>query len=346
MASISHQTHNLNYRYLPHELKTRIHAVTTYRNGNAAWYVCRKYHISKASLMRWNKRYTGDKSSLMDRSRRPHTAHPNAHTIEELTWIRNLRRRNPHASCLEIYGKLRLRGYRRNPASLYRVMRKLGYIYQPKVKGTSKYVPKPYDTPSEIGKKWQIDVKYVPIRCLSKSLAPYTRYYQYTCIDEASRERYTYYYDSPNMHNTVDFIIRAIKYYGYKPEEIQTDNGSEFTWNKSNYHALHPMDRLCQKLKINHHKIRPRTPRHNGKVERSHRTDNERFYSHNIFFSLDDLRRKGAKYIRRYNDTPMRILHYKTPLEMRGELLPKSPGLRLVQLKNNSMRSKNKVSHH
>ena len=43
--------------YLPHELKTRIHAVETYRNGNSIEYVCRKYHISRTSLWRWNKKY-------------------------------------------------------------------------------------------------------------------------------------------------------------------------------------------------------------------------------------------------------------------------------------------------
>ena len=329
MKSISQ---NYNSRYLPHELKTRVHAVITYRNGNTAWYVCRKYHISKASLMRWNKRYTGDKSSLMDRSHRPLTPHPMTHTKEELTWIHNLHRRNPHASCLEIYGKLLNRGYSRNPASLYRVMRRLGYIPKSKIKGTSKYIPKPYDTPSEIGKKWQIDVKYVPAICLSKSLAPYTRYYQYTCIDEASRERFIFFYDEQTSRATVDFIIRCIRYYGYKPEEIQTDNGQEFTYNKSAIHRIHPIEKICDKLHINHHKIRPRTPRHNGKVERSHRTDNERFYSHNIFFSLDDLRKKGAKYLRSYNNTPMRALKYKTPAMVRVELEPKSPDLRIIHL--------------
>ena len=46
MTSISQN----NTRYLPHELKTRIHAVETYRNGNSIEYVCRKYHISRTSL--------------------------------------------------------------------------------------------------------------------------------------------------------------------------------------------------------------------------------------------------------------------------------------------------------
>lgn len=71
-------------RYLPHEITTREHAVKTYRSGNTISFVCRKYKISKASLMRWNKRYDGTKESLMDHSHRPHTPHPKQHTAEEL----------------------------------------------------------------------------------------------------------------------------------------------------------------------------------------------------------------------------------------------------------------------
>ena len=312
---------NNNSRYLPHEVKTRIYAVKLYRSGNSVRFVCRKYHISKPSLMRWNKRYNGSRESLLDRSHKPITPHPNAHTELELTWIKNLWRRNPNSSCLEIYGKLLLRGYKRSPNSLYRVMRRLGYIARPNIKGTSVYIPKPYNTPKEIGKKWQIDVKYVPRESLSKSLAPYTRYYQYTCIDEASRERFLYYYDEQTPIATVNFITRAISYFGYKPEEIQTDNGMEFTWNAERYKRVHPMDSFCHEAGIRHHKIRPRTPRHNGKVERSHRTDNERFYSRNIFFSLEDLRKKGAKYLSQYNNTPMRTLNYLSPMQVRAKLV-------------------------
>ena len=50
-------------RYLPHELKTRENAVKSYRNGNSINYVCRKYHISRMSLYRWNKAYDGTRES-------------------------------------------------------------------------------------------------------------------------------------------------------------------------------------------------------------------------------------------------------------------------------------------
>ena len=114
-------------RYLPHEITTREHAVKTYHSGNSIAFVCRKYKISKASLMRWNKRYDGTRESLMNRSHRPHTPHPKQHTDEELKMIKNILRRNPDISGCELYGKLKKKGYSRHPDSLYRVLRRLGY---------------------------------------------------------------------------------------------------------------------------------------------------------------------------------------------------------------------------
>ena len=74
--------------------------------------------------------------------------------------------------------------------------------------------------------------------------------------------------------------------------------------------TIHPLQLLCIKENIYHHKIRPRTPRHNGKVERSHRNDNERFYSYLKFYSLEDLRKQGSQYLKRSNRIPMAVLEY------------------------------------
>ena len=318
MTSIPH----LDTRYLPHELKTRINAVKTYRNGNSIGYVCRKYHISRTSLWRWNKKFNESDDSLKDKSHRPLTKHPNAHTDLEIKWIKDLIKRNPHITLCELWMKLRInKGYSRHVGSLYRILRKIGFYDQILISGTSKYVPKKYDTPKMIGEKWQIDVKYVPKSCASTAISIDKRFYQYTCIDEASRERFLYWYDSANPSNTIDFIKRCILYYEYKPLEIQTDNGTEFSWNSERMKIIHPMDEFCIREGIYHHKIRPRTPRHNGKVERSHRNDNERFYSFLSFYSLEDLREQGKRYLKRSNNIPMQVLKYKTPIEMRQELL-------------------------
>jgi transposase InsO family protein len=313
-------TQNNAKRYLPHEIKTRKHAVEMYRNNSDIEYTCRKYHISRISLWRWNKKYDGTIESLKDKSHRPKSPHPTAHTEEEIKWIKDIVKRNPNITLNEIWYKLeRRKGYRRKPASLYRILVKIGFYEDKKLTGTSKYKAKKYDTPKEIGKKWQIDVKYVPKEC-KVNLPTDKNFYQYTCIDEASRQRYIFPYEEQTPANTVDFVKRCIRYYGYKTEEIQTDNGQEFTYNKAGIKKIHPLDKLLEELGIKHHKIRPRTPRHNGKVERSHRSDNERFYTNLKFYSFEDLKKQMTTYLKRSNSIPMAVLGYLTPREKRKEL--------------------------
>ncbi len=303
-------------RYIPHELNTKYYAVKLYRNGYPVSFVCRRYKISKASLMRWNKRFNGSKESLIDKSHRPLTPHPNSHTNEEIKWIKNYLRRNPNISLCELYGKLRTeKGYSRHAASLFRFMRKMG-IYVNKEK-KSKYRPKPYDTPQNIGIKWQMDVKYVPKECYTGK--DKEKFYQYTMIDEASRERFIYPYKEQSSYSTVDFVKRAIVYFNYKPQIIQTDNGTEFTHTK-NTDRIHPLDKLLNELNIKHQLIRPRTPRHNGKVERSHRNDQNRFYNFLKFYSYEDLLKQMKAYLKRSNNIPMQVLGWISPIQKRNIL--------------------------
>ena len=304
-------------RYYPHDLTTKLNAVKLYRNGNPISFVCRRYKISKASLMRWNKRYDGSKESLLDKSHKPNTPHPTAHTELEIKWIKDYIKRNPNISMIELYGKLRIKkGYSRHACSLFRVLRKMGY-YKQRQEIHTKYTPKPYETPENIGIKWQLDVKYVPKNCYVGETSD--KFYQYTMIDEASRERFIYPYKEQSSYSTVDFVKRAIVYFGYQPEMIQTDNGMEFTYTM-NTNRIHPFDTLCNELGITHKLIRPRTPRHNGKVERSHRNDQQRFYNYLSFYSYDDLIYQMKNYIKRSNNIPMQTLDWKSPLEKREEI--------------------------
>ena len=265
------------------------------------------------------KRFNGSKESLIDKPHTPLSSHPNAHTKLEISWINNYLRRNPHISMIELYTKLSLHcGYSRHPASLFRFLRKQGF-YKPQKITKEPYKPKPYDTPTRLGIKWQCDVKFVPTHCLSSSIIKDTRFYQYTMIDEASRERFIYHYDEHSSYTSCDFLKRAILYFKYQPLIIQTDNSFEYTHTKHT-DKIHPFDVLLNSLSIKHQLIRPRTPRHNGKVERSHRNDNKRFYQFLKFYSLDDLRHQAKAYLNRSNNTAMVTLNYLTPIEMRVSL--------------------------
>ena len=149
------------------------------------------------------------------------------------------------------------------------------------------------------------------------------KFYQYTVIDEASRERFIYPYKEQSSYSTIDFVKRAIVYFGYKPEIIQTDNGQEFTYTMKT-DKTHPLDSLLNELGITHKLIKPRTPRHNGKVERSHRNDQQRFYSYLSFYSYDDLLLQMKSYLKRSNNIPMQSLNWLSPLEMRQHIIEKN----------------------
>ena len=58
------------------------------------------------------------------------------------------------------------------------------------------------------------------------------------------------------------------------------------------------------------------TPRYNGKVERSHREDQKRFYNRHSFYSLDDFGGQIAAHQRNSNSLQMRPLHWLSPVDV------------------------------
>ena len=82
-----------------------------------------------------------------------------------------------------------------------------------------------------------------------------------------------------------------------------------------------PFDIALEKAGIEHILIPPRTPWHNGKVERSHRNDQRYFYDWEKFYSLEDLNKKLRQYLAWSNRKPMRTLGNKSPLELLREKL-------------------------
>ena len=317
---------NYNHYNAPYTANEKLKALKLWAKSTTE-FVCHRYHCSERSLWRWKAKYNGTLESLANKSSRPLSPHPNSQTENEIRNIRNLLRLNPNIGLNELYGKLRKNyNYTRNPVTLYRYLRKSG-LHEFKRKAS--YKPKHYDTPIKLGIKWQLDVKHVPFECKSTLVSGSNRYYQYTVIDEATRQRFIYAYEDLCGTSTVDFIRRAIKYFRYRPKIIQTDNGAEFTYTQQTRDDReHVFDTFCRLKGITHKLIKPRTPRHNGKVERSHRTDNERFYRYLKFYSIDDLQKQMSAYLERWNNIPISTLasrdgktKWLTPMEKRAELL-------------------------
>ena len=271
-----------------------------------------RYKTNRQYVYRWRKRYDGTIHSLADKSHRPHS-HPNQHTPDELKLISNMRRRNPHAGLVVFWVKLRQRGYSRSITGLYRILRKQGQMaVKPK---NPKYIPKPYEQMLFPGQRVQIDVKFVPAACVVGS-AEGQKFYQYTAIDEYSRYRYIEAFDEHSTYSSTVFLEHMLKAFKFPVHCVQTDNGLEFT-NRlaSSHHKPTMFEKALAKHNITHKLIRPFTPRHNGKVERSHRKDNEYFYATHTFYSFDDFAKQLKVHNYKYNRFPMRPLHWKAPID-------------------------------
>ena len=275
-----------------------------------------KYKTNRQYIYRWKNRYNGSIESLRCRSRRPHH-HPNQHTPSEIKLIYNTRRRNPNAGLVILWVKLMQKGYKRSITGLYRFLRRQG-IMAVKVPNP-KYVPKPYEKMHYPGQRVQVDVKFVPAVCLVNE-AKGQKFYQYTAIDEYSRWRFVEAFEEHSSYSSAQFLEHLIKAFPYPIECVQTDNGQEFTKRFGSYGGSEKLTVFQIRLAdygIKHKLIRPFTPRHNGKVERSHRKDNERFYATHTFYSFDDFSKQLKLYNRRdYNNFPMCPLDWKTPNEV------------------------------
>ena len=272
-----------------------------------------KYKTNRQYIYRWKRRYDGSWDSLRDRSRRPHH-HPNQHTPEEIKLIMDMRRRNPNAGLVVFWVKLMQRGYTRSIPGLYRFLRKQGMMA---VKPANpKYVAKPYEQMHYPGQRIQIDVKFVPSACLVNE-AKGKKFYQYTAIDEYSRWRFVEAFEEHSTYSSAQFLTHLIQAFPMPIDCVQTDNGLEFIKRFAAYGGSDKLTLFQRKLQengIKHKLIRPFTPRHNGKVERSHRKDNERFYATHTFYSFDDFSKQLQIYNRRdYNHFPMRPLGWKSP---------------------------------
>ena len=291
-------------------------SVVEYSLKHGVTEAAKRYKQHRKTIYRWREKYDGTRKSLVNKSRRPHY-HPNQHTRDEIAMIKKYKAQNKDEGLVVLWVKLMRNGYKRSITSLYRVMQRMG-IYKKVASKKKRYEAKPYQQMTHPGEKIQIDVKYVPRKSMSKELqAREAKYYQYTAIDEYTRQRVLWASKEHSTYASTEFLEIIIKKFKYKIECIQTDNGFEFTNRLNSQKAKEKtmFEKRLKELGIEHKLIKPRTPRHNGKVERSHRKDQERFYYKRVFISFEDFKEKLRHWSREYNNFPMKPLGWKSPNE-------------------------------
>lgn len=278
-------------------------------------YAARIFGVSRSSVKRWNRRYDGSWQSLLEGSHRP-KSHPNQQTAEEEKAIRiayeaKFFRYGWDGVYDELVDK---HGYGRSWGGMYHAARRMGLAGEIKKKGTRQF--RKYPEIAVPGEKVQIDVKVVPCNCLrGKIKTDGKRLYQWTAIDECTRLRFVYGFDEHTPENTVKFFKMLRKAFPFEIQTVQTDNGTEFTYRFISETKECPFDTYLNELKIVHKLIPPRTPWHNGKVERSHRNDQRYFYDWETFGSLEELNRKLLKHMEWSNNKRMRTLGGISPTQ-------------------------------
>ena len=305
MNRIAQEAH-ARQRYLEYFLKHRNATETAIR-----------YRISRKTLYKWLKRYDGTWQSLVERSRRPHSS-PRAHTAEEIRHIRRLAKKHRWEDLLLAYQEMREKySYSRSYGGFKRIVAKLRA--EKGNKKRKKRKNKPYQRAEYPGQKVQVDVKFVPSECVVDG----RKYYQFTAVDECTRWTYRQMYDEHSTYSAEEFLIELIKRCPFPIREIQTDNGTEFTKalisNDPNDKSLFELK--LEEYQISYHRIRIATPRHNGKVERQHRIDQQRFYDRLRMFSLEDGRKQLAVYQRKSNDYIKHCLGLRSPNQVLKDYL-------------------------
>ena len=285
-------------------------------------FAARIYGVSLSSVKRWDKRYDGkDWRSLVEGSHRPHS-HPRRHTeAEEMMISKAFWKKYERYGWEGVYEEVKEHGYGRSLSGMIYAAKRLELV-EKKKKQTPRRYDRRYPEILVPGEKVQIDVKEVPYNCLrGKVLRDGKHLYQWTAIDECTRLRFVYGFEEHTPENSVKFLRMLIKVFPFKIQTIQTDNGTEFTYKYISEDTECPFDTELRRMGIAHKLIPPRTPWHNGKVERSHRNDQRYFYDWETFRSVEELNMKLTEHLRWSNNKPMRTLGSKSPMQVLKEKL-------------------------
>jgi len=226
---------------------------------------CRHFGISRQAFYKWKRRFAEHgEAGLVDRSRRP-TRCPRATPKEVVSKILYLRQHyhfgpGKIADYLKRFHQLAIA-----PSSVHRI---LGTHGMNRLPANQKHRPhkqrwQRYEK-AQPGHRLQVDVKF-----LERLPGTRKRLFQFTAIDDCTRIRVLKVYDACNQATAITFIDEVRRRLPFRVRVVQTDNGAEF---QSRFHGH------LEQQDIRHAYIRPRTPHLNGKVERSHRVDDQEFY--------------------------------------------------------------------
>lgn len=147
-----------------------------------------------------------------------------------------------------------------NPVTIYRILKRNNVRYTSDYVRTQKRWKKQLFAHQTPGLELQMDTKY-PFGYKQGKVI-------YTIIDDASRWVFAWSYETANAANTVDFLKKVLQRAPFLIQKIRTDQGKEF--------IAGIVEDFLFSHSIPHRRNTPYCPEENGKIERFHRTLNEK----------------------------------------------------------------------
>ncbi len=269
---------------------------------------------SERSLKRWKKAYEHHgMKGLIPKSTKPKT-HPHETPIHIKERVIDHRKKTKLCA-LKIHWQLQKQGLSVPVSTIGKILKDEGLVRKYR---TKKITYKHLKVERQPGELIEIDVKYVPGPIEGK------KYYRYTAIDTATRWRHLEIFEEQSTYRSIQFLKIVMKTFPYTIKAIKTDNHSTFT----NYYVggnkrsdltiktLHDLDVFCAQHGIVHYLIDKGKPTQNGRVERSHREDQEKFYDQHTFKNINSLKTNIRIWNDYYNNLEHCSLDGKTPNEV------------------------------
>lgn len=255
--------------------------------GNARK-ACRYFGVGRSSFYRWRDAYQKfGEAGLKNAKSIP--KNPANQTPPEIVEKALYLRRKYHLGPIRIVWYLaRYHGIKISDAGVYRILRRNGLNRLPRGTRMRKLHTKRYQ--KQVPRHHiQVDVKFLTFK---GKHGEKVRRFQYTAIDDATRVRALKIYEKHTQANAIDFIDHIIEKFPFRIREVRTDNGHEF---QAKFHWY------VEDLGIRHAYIKRGTPQLNGKVERSHLSDQQEFYQLLSYKGDVDLVEKLDEWERFYN---------------------------------------------
>jgi len=223
----------------------------------------RHYGLSARTIRRWRKRWRRGGIEGLVPSYPRHRARRVSPAAVEL--MRQARQEFGYGAARTRLWLQRVHGIRLAMGTIQRVFRDLGL---PRLRRTRKREPRQMKLfeKAEPGESIQVDVKYVQIAGRWA--------FQYTALDDCTRFRVLRLYRRLHHRSSLAFLTELRTAFPFPIQRLQCDHGQEFSF---------AFVLGVEAAGIRHRYIRPRRPQQNGKVERSHRIDQEEFWGRQRF---------------------------------------------------------------